>query len=241
LRKRLKGLLHSTALWTLLAAILGAGGVLLVLRVFPNALPTPSASNDILATLDALGLPARILVSAGIWAVFGVYWGLAARSAAAPQQTESRGSRLLHVGLTNLAQLVLLLPVPGLRARFWPLSTPLVAAGFVVQVAGLLLAVWARQTLGRFWSGAIATNTDHQLIRRGPYRWVRHPIYTALLSLYLGTALVSGEVHALLGLALAAAAYWRKIRLEEQHLAELFGPAYADYQRTTKALIPGLF
>jgi len=237
----MRRLLHSTLFWTLLAALLGAGGMLLILRLAPNALPASSGPTDIPAALDALGLPVRILASAGIWAVFGIYWGLAARGAAEPRQAESRGSRWLHVGLTNLAQLVVLLPVPGLRARFVPLSAPLVAAGFVVQVAGLLLAVWARQTLGRFWSGAIATNADHQLIRGGPYRFVRHPIYTAILCLYLGTALISGELHGLVGLALAAIAYWRKIHLEEQHLGERFGPAYADYQRDTKALIPGLF
>jgi Isoprenylcysteine carboxyl methyltransferase (ICMT) family len=187
LRRRL----HTTAFWTLVAAVLGAGGMLLFLRLAPNALPAASTP----ASLDALGLPARILVSAGIWALFGVYWSLAARGAAAPQQAESRGSRWAHLGLTNVAQLVLLLPIPGLRWRFLPLTTPVVVAGFAVQIAGLLLAVWARQTLGRFWSGAIATSTDHQLIRGGPYRLVRHPIYTALLGMYLGTALISGELH----------------------------------------------
>ena len=78
-------------------------------------------------------------------------------------------------------------------------------------------------------------------MRTGPYRSVRHPIYSAILGMYLGSALVSGEAHALVGLALAMAAYWRKIRLEEQHLLSLFGPAYADYRRTTRSLIPGVF
>jgi protein-S-isoprenylcysteine O-methyltransferase Ste14 len=99
----------------------------------------------------------------------------------------------------------------------------------------------ARRRLGRNWSGAIAANVDHQLVRSGPYRLVRHPIYGAILGMYLGAALVSGDVHALAGLSLASAAYWRKIRLEERRLRDLFGPAYADYQRTTWALIPAVF
>ena len=79
------------------------------------------------------------------------------------------------------------------------------------------------------------------MIRFGPYRFVRHPIYTGLLGLYFGTMVVSGEMHALLGMALAAVAYWRKIRIEEAHLSQLFGPAYEEYRSATWALVPGLF
>jgi protein-S-isoprenylcysteine O-methyltransferase Ste14 len=237
----MRRLLHSTLFWTFISAILSGAGTLLLLRVFPNLLPANPRATDIPAALESLGLPLRILASAAIWMVYGVYWSIAARGAAAPQQAESRGSRRVHETLAGLAQLLVLLPVPGLRARFLPLNTPVVAAGFAVQIGGLLLAIWARRTLGRFWSGAIATNTDHQLIHNGPYRLARHPIYTAILMLYLGSAIISGELHGLVGVALAIIAYARKIRLEEQHLRALFGPAYAEYQRETKALIPGLF
>ena len=237
----MRRLLHSTAFRTLIGALLGAGGMLLFLRLAPNALPSGRGPAAIPGFLEAIGIPLRILASAAIWMLYGFYWSMAARGAAAPQQAESDRSRSVHTTMTSLAQLLVLLPVPFLRARFLPLTTPLVAAGFVVQLGGLALAVWSRRTLGRFWSGAIATNTDHQLIRSGPYRLARHPIYTAILMLYLGTAIISGELHGLLGVALAGVAYWRKIRLEERHLGRLFGPAYADYQRETKALIPGLF
>ncbi len=100
------------------------------------------------------------------------------------------------------------------------------------------LAIAARRTLGRNWSGAITEKTDHELIRSGPYRLVRHPIYTAIIGMFLGTALVSGDVHAFLGTVVMAAAYARKIRLEERNLAAVFGPRYDDYRRTTRALIP---
>ncbi len=72
---------------------------------------------------------------------------------------------------------------PGLRARFIPLGAPLVVAGIAAQVAALLLAVWARRSLSRHWSGIIATHAEHTLVRAGPYRWVRRPIYRALLGL----------------------------------------------------------
>jgi protein-S-isoprenylcysteine O-methyltransferase Ste14 len=74
----------------------------------------------------------------------------------------------------------------------------------------------------------------------GPYRFVRHPIYTALLAMYAGAATVSGQLHALIGLALAVFAYLRKIRLEEANLMNAFGADYRDYRRETGALFPGL-
>ena len=95
--------------------------------------------------------------------------------------------------------------------------------------------------MGAHWSGEITIKVDHQLIRTGPYRLIRHPIYTAMLGMFVGTAIVSGQTHALLGLALAIIAYWRKIRMEEANLNDAFGDAYRDYRRETWALVPGVF
>jgi protein-S-isoprenylcysteine O-methyltransferase Ste14 len=106
---------------------------------------------------------------------------------------------------------------------------------------GLALAIWSRRCLGRYWSGKITIKVEHRLVRSGPYRVVRHPIYTALLSLYAGTAIVSGELHALIGLALVIYAYLRKIRLEEANLMKAFGAEYRDYRRETWDLLPGVF
>jgi protein-S-isoprenylcysteine O-methyltransferase Ste14 len=69
---------------------------------------------------------------------------------------------------------------------------------------------------------------------------VRHPIYSALLGAYASIAMVSGEVHALVGLVLICLAYWRKIRLEEQVLGGLFGESYSEYRDRVSAVIPGL-
>jgi len=79
---------------------------------------------------------------------------------------------------------------------------------------------------------------DHELIEAGPYRYVRHPIYSGLLLAFLGTALMIGEWRALLALAIIAASFWRKLQLEERWLGEYFGDAYTDYMRRVKALVP---
>lgn len=130
--------------------------------------------------------------------------------------------------------------VPGLGRRWLPNAPWVVLIGLAVHISSALFAVWARRHLGRNWSGAITAKVDHELIRTGPYRLVRHPIYSAMLGMFLGTALVSGELHALLGVIIIAVAYWRKIRLEEQHLRGVFGAAYDEYRRKSWALIPGV-
>jgi protein-S-isoprenylcysteine O-methyltransferase Ste14 len=174
-------------------------------------------------------------ITAGVWAVFSVYWDAARKNAAPALRSESRGSRRLHVFLVNAALILVLAPVPGFRQRYLPVSPMVIAAGFAIQLAGLLLAIRARRHLGRNWSGEIAINVDHELVRSGPYAWVRHPIYTALLGMYAGSAIVSGEWHALLGLALAAIAYGRKIRHEEAMLMQTFGAQYREYRDETSS------
>jgi protein-S-isoprenylcysteine O-methyltransferase Ste14 len=140
----------------------------------------------------------------------------------------------------NASFLLLFLPAPGLRGRLLPLTPAVTTIGLAVQGLSFLLAVWARRHLGRNWSGAITVARDHQLVRSGPYRLVRHPIYTAMFGMFVGSGIVSGELHALLALGVIVAAFWRKIRLEERTLREVFGQAYQEYSRGTRALIPFL-
>jgi protein-S-isoprenylcysteine O-methyltransferase Ste14 len=181
------------------------------------------------------------LVAAVIgWVLFSVYWEIAARGAAAAKSSESRASRGFHVFLTNAALLLAIAPIHGL-GRLLPVSVPIMAAGLVVEAMGLFVAIWARRHLGRNWSGEITIKVEHELIRSGPYRWLRHPIYTGLLAMYLGVALVTGEWLAIVGLAIVVFAYWRKIRLEEANLKVAFGAGYDAYRRETWALVPGLF
>jgi protein-S-isoprenylcysteine O-methyltransferase Ste14 len=216
------------------------GGAVIGFYFTGDAAPVHSLAEGI-AEAERRGLPPPMLVSLAMWVVLSVYWEISARKAAAKVSSESAASRGIHVALTSVAQLLLIGPVPGLRTRFVPLMLPLIGVGLGIELVSLALAIWARRCLGRNWSGAVATNVDHEMIRFGPYRFVRHPIYTGLLGLYFGTMVVSGEIHALLGMALAAFAYWRKIRIEEAHLSQLFGPAYEEYRSTTWALVPGLF
>lgn len=179
-----------------------------------------------------------LTISATLWIAFVGYWNAAASRSAPSVRSETAESRAIHQRLMLLSLVLLFAPIPWLDGRLLPAGAGWVVAGLALHAASLALAIAARRTLGRNWSGAITQKAGHELIRVGPYRFVRHPIYTAMDGMCLGTALVSGDVHAFLGTALMTAAYVRKIRLEERNLDELFGDAYADYRRTTRALIP---
>jgi len=188
-----------------------------------------------------LNLPPGIKISLALWVLFSIYWSIAAKDSAPTRSSESTGSRQLHLILVNIALLVLVFPVPGLTRRFLPASEFFVVAGLIVQAAFIYLAVWARHNLGSNWSGEVRIAREHQLVRSGPYRFIRHPIYTGVLGMYCGTALVSGQIHALVALAMVALAYWRKIRMEEKALSETFGAEFESYRRNTWALVPLLY
>ena len=111
----------------------------------------------------------------------------------------------------------------------------------LITALGLALTVWARLVLGTNWSGSVTVKQDHTLVRRGPYRMVRHPIYTGLLLAFAGSALARGEWRGLLAVLIAWLALWRKWRLEERWMAETFGPAYSDYAARTPAIFPRIF
>ena len=180
-------------------------------------------------------------ISVALLCLFSVYWSIAAKDSKPTETSESKWSRGLHLTLVNGGVLLLILPVPGLTRRFLPESQLLVAVGLAIEAAFVLLAVWARRSLGSNWSGEVRVAAGHQLVRSGPYRLIRHPIYTAVLGMYVGIAVVSGEIHAPIALMIVALAYWRKIRMEERAMAATFGADHEAYRRDTWALVPFLF
>jgi protein-S-isoprenylcysteine O-methyltransferase Ste14 len=128
----------------------------------------------------------------------------------------------------------------GLALRILPWTEPMFWSAVGLVVAGLGFTVWARLVLGRNWSGVVTLKDNHTLIRSGPYGLVRHPIYTGLLLALIGSAMTRGEWRGFLGLALVAAAFLRKIAIEERWLAEQFPADYARYRQEVPALIPRL-
>lgn len=225
---------------TLTAALLGAAvGASIALRRHASG-GSVHSFHDFVAAGSRRGFSPGMLISIGMWVVFSIYWEIAAKNTSEVKRSESRISRGVHLALISIGQILIFLPVPGLRARFLPQSTALITVSLIFQLGFFAFAVWARQMLGRNWSGAVTAKLDHELVRTGPYRFVRHPIYSALLGIYATTALISGEVHGLAGVGIVCLAYWRKIGMEEAYMRELFGADYSRYQQETAAVIPGV-
>jgi protein-S-isoprenylcysteine O-methyltransferase Ste14 len=177
-----------------------------------------------------------------MWAGWAAIWIAMARGVKPPAQSESRASRLSHVGPLLIAAYLLAapapVPAPALHGRFVPLAVWPPALGATLGFVGLALCVWARVTIAANWSGDVQLKRGHELIVGGPYAHVRHPIYTGLLMMFAGTALAVGEWRAALAVAVAAAAFWLKLRREEALMRRQFGEAYARYASRVPALIP---
>ncbi|HVA56176.1 MAG TPA: isoprenylcysteine carboxylmethyltransferase family protein [Gammaproteobacteria bacterium] len=178
-----------------------------------------------------------------IWLIWIIYWQLVSRNVKAAVRRESSLSRAGHVLPLIIAALLLALPsLPGgfLCGRVLPSTEITYWIGVVVLVAGLVFSVWARIHIGRNWSGIVTLKQEHELIRSGPYRLVRHPIYTGLLLGFIGTAIARDEWRGWLAVLIVFAALWRKLRLEERWLTQQFGEPYSQYRDKVAALIPYL-
>jgi len=183
-------------------------------------------------------------VIALLWLAWLIYWFVAGRNVKAARQVESPGSRAAHI-LPLIVACLLLWParLPGgfLGQPIIPWNDALYPIGAVLVAAGLLFACWARYVLGRNWSGVVTVKENHELIRTGPYRFVRHPIYTGLLIAFAGSALARDQWRGVLALVIVYLALWRKYRLEERWMEQTFGDAYRRFRDETPALIPNPF
>src|SRR5262249_32890318 len=124
--------------------------------------------------------------------------------------------------------------------RVVPDTFNIFVAGVVLTWGGIGFAIWARFTLGSNWSGTVQVKESHTLVISGPYRIVRHPIYTGILVAMLGTALGTGRLRSFLAVPLAFSAWRIKSLHEEGFMLEQFGNEYREYKSKVKALIPGI-
>ena len=177
-------------------------------------------------------------------AVIG-YWIWSARRVKAPKHAESLAKRFLVHWLPLIVAALLLGPGEWfghslLREQFVPHTTLVYSLGLALCVAGAALAIWSRAILGANWSAQVQIKHGHELIERGPYALIRHPIYTGLIGLFAGNALMVGDWRGVLAVAIVVVSFWRKYLLEETLLAREFGPAYAEYRKRTWPLLPPL-
>jgi protein-S-isoprenylcysteine O-methyltransferase Ste14 len=182
-----------------------------------------------------------MLVSAGLWIAYNVIVAIGLRKRPEAKSAESLKSRAVHEQLVLAGIVLLFAPIPGLTGRFLPDTLTTAAIGLGTQLAATLFYFWSRTYLGRLWSGQITIMQGHHLVETGPYRLLRHPLYTGVIGMFVGTAIVSGQYHALLGIAMCIIAYARKIPMEEAALRAEFGEAFEEYRRKRWAFIPWVY
>jgi protein-S-isoprenylcysteine O-methyltransferase Ste14 len=167
------------------------------------------------------------------WAVFWIYWLVAAAGVkeGAPTRRNVRPVGILIILLGGLTLRIF-------KANSLSVSSPVLeAAGVIVFLSGLGLAVWARVHLGRNWGMPMTEKAEPELVTSGPYRYVRHPIYSGILLGLLGTALAI-NLYWLIAAAAATAYFVYSARVEERLLTASFPTAYPGYRARTKMLIP---
>ena len=173
--------------------------------------------------------------------MFSVIWRPAAVFNKRSIYRESGAQRLRYSILLVLAFLLLTkrhrLPYP-FDVRIIPATEAVDWMAGILCIAGLAFCVWARATLGRNWSGTITLKEGHELIERGPYRLVRHPIYTGLLAMFLATAIAFGHLGGFVAVVVAFGSFWIKLREEEKLMRQQFPEQYWSYEQRVKRMIP---
>jgi protein-S-isoprenylcysteine O-methyltransferase Ste14 len=178
-----------------------------------------------------------------LWEAFAVSWVVAA-----VVWRQHKSERHAGVGAQAGYHLVLilggiLLGVPAHRyegpLRLWRVTWTDAWIIVGVMVVGFAFAWWARVHLGPLWSGTVTRKADHRVVETGPYRIVRHPIYTGILLAVYATAVAKGTLVALGAAVIITIGVWMKARLEEQWLRQELGPdAYDAYRRRVPMLLP---
>ena len=174
------------------------------------------------------------------WAIFAAYWAATAASTKRTAQRQSWESRCWYLLLLVVAFALLLgaVPLDPLTRRIVPPSPAVEIIAAALCAGGLILAIWARHAIGSNWSGIVTLKRDHELVTRGPYRHVRHPIYSAILLMFLATALAAGRLGGFVGFVLCFASFWIKLRQEEALMMRHFPDEYPVYRARVKALVP---
>ena len=176
------------------------------------------------------------------WSVSIISWIAAAFWADRTEKRPARREEWLYRGLTVAGALLLFqggVESSSATHRIWALGVGGDWAMFALVIAGMAFAWWARLHLGALWSSSVTKKADHHVVDTGPYRLVRHPIYTGIIAALAAIAIQKGTLVALAGAIVMTLGFWIKARLEEKFLREQLGAeAYDSYRRRVPMLMP---
>jgi protein-S-isoprenylcysteine O-methyltransferase Ste14 len=168
------------------------------------------------------------------WAVFWIFW-LAASVGVKAGRTG--WTRFAGVRVAIILVVLLLLRLKFFKRHAVTHDPWLQVIGLVIFVLGLALAVWARVYLGRNWGMPMSEKADPELVTTGPYRTVRHPIYSGIILAMIGTT-VAVSLYWLIAVVVLGAYFLYSATREERYMAKRFPDTYPHYKQSTKMLIP---
>ena len=169
-----------------------------------------------------------------IWAAFWLYWIVAAFSM---KRGRVPWSRELGIRVVIVLIVYMLVRLGAFQHQSENTNLWLALAGLLLFALGLGFALWARVHIGRNWGTPMSQKNEPELVTSGPYRFVRHPIYSGILLAGVGTAIALSWFW-LIAVALAAVYFLYSATVEERYLAEQFPDSYPAYRASTKMLIP---
>jgi protein-S-isoprenylcysteine O-methyltransferase Ste14 len=171
------------------------------------------------------------------WIAGAVY---GARNSHGQRQPGSASGAIWRLGSVAAAVVAYRLARHGLHRvsdHSWWIELP----GLVLLVAATGFTVWARLRLGRMWSASPDVLQEHHELRTdGPYAITRHPIYTGLFGMLLGTVLLNGFGVSLVFIVIGAAVLAARIPIEERLMSKTFPHEYARYRERVPRLVPGV-
>lgn len=181
-----------------------------------------------------------VYLTLGLWLVLILYWIITAKISS---QTKFMSELIPLLKLVGSALVIYLPFLTGgwlakslYRSNLW-----INVISFLLCAGGVSLAIWARHILGKNWSGKVVVQQEHYLVQEGPYRLIRHPIYSGALLAMIGTSLLFGYVFSFLYFIFSVFGLIRKSKQEEELLTKQFPNQYPQYQDRSKMLIPYLF
>ncbi len=177
------------------------------------------------------------------WLIVFTFWFISGLGAKKVKRQETIFKRFVQYWLPLIIAILLLGPGDWfghtwLRENFIEHTNLVGIIGLSISVIGAIIACTSRYTLGKNWSLSIQKKESHQLIQNGIYKIIRHPIYTGLLFLFIGNAIIVGDYRAIIAIIIIFVSFWFKLKKEERLLSETFGDQYTAYKKRTKALIP---
>jgi protein-S-isoprenylcysteine O-methyltransferase Ste14 len=174
------------------------------------------------------------LVFAIGWAAFWIYWLVAAFSM---KKGRIPWSRELRIRVVIVIVAILLIRLGAFRNDHLNSNPWRAGFGLLLFVLGLGFAIWARLHIGRNWGSPMSQKDEPDLVTSGPYRLVRHPIYSGILVAGVGTAVALNWIW-LVVMVLVGIYFVYSATVEERYLTREFPDAYPTYKRSTKMLVP---